>query len=217
MMRRFLRYELDRYLASRSTELIEELPLMYSENQPYIHYQKGGLVMYAIRDLIGEDLVNRALRNFLDEFAYAGPPFPTSRDLLDALLAVAEPEHRRTISDWFSKIVLYDLAVESAAAAPVDGGFEVTIDLKARQLEADGQGAETEVPLSGWLDIGVFPAREGRLAEYDLPAPLYLEKHLITGGEQRIVIQVDTEPYLVGIDPYHKMIDRNPDDNLKRL
>ena len=46
-MRRFLKYELDRYLRGRGGELIEELPLMRVENQPYIHYRKGSLVFYA--------------------------------------------------------------------------------------------------------------------------------------------------------------------------
>ena len=59
-MQRFLRYELDRYLLGRSTEQKKELPLARVENQDYIHYRKGSLVMYALDDYIGEDKVNRA-------------------------------------------------------------------------------------------------------------------------------------------------------------
>ena len=73
-MRRFLKYELDRYLSDRGGELIEELPLKYVENQGYIHYRKGSLAMYAIKDAIGEDAVNRALRRVIDQHAYAGAP-----------------------------------------------------------------------------------------------------------------------------------------------
>ena len=47
-MRRFLSYELDRYLLSRGMERKREVPLVKVENQPYIHYQKGSLVMYAL-------------------------------------------------------------------------------------------------------------------------------------------------------------------------
>ena len=49
-MRRFLSYELDRYLSGRGGELVEELPLELVENQPYIHYSKGSLVLYALKD-----------------------------------------------------------------------------------------------------------------------------------------------------------------------
>ena len=54
-MRRFLKYELDNYLRSRGSERIKEMPLMLVENQGYIHYRKGSLVMYAMREYLGED------------------------------------------------------------------------------------------------------------------------------------------------------------------
>ena len=44
-IRRFLKYELDRYLRSRGGEVLEELPLSRVENQAYIHYQKGSLAL----------------------------------------------------------------------------------------------------------------------------------------------------------------------------
>ena len=40
-MKKFLKYELDRYLAGRGAELVEEQPLMLVEDQSYIHYSKG--------------------------------------------------------------------------------------------------------------------------------------------------------------------------------
>ena len=68
-MRRFLKYELDSYLTNRGGELIEELPLRLVEDQPYMHYRKGSLAMYALKDAIGEEAVNRALRNILARYA----------------------------------------------------------------------------------------------------------------------------------------------------
>ena len=55
-MRKFLKYELDRYLSGRSGEVVEEMPLALVENQPYIHYRKGSVVMYALKDYLGEDV-----------------------------------------------------------------------------------------------------------------------------------------------------------------
>jgi aminopeptidase N len=69
-MQRFLQYELDRYLIGRSGEQKKELPLARVENQPYIHYRKGSLVMYALQDYIGEENLNRAIREFRDEYAF---------------------------------------------------------------------------------------------------------------------------------------------------
>ena len=57
-IRKFLKFELDRYLRSRGGEVLEELPLVRVENQPYIHYQKGGLAMYLLKDQIGAEQVS---------------------------------------------------------------------------------------------------------------------------------------------------------------
>src|SRR6185369_13930027 len=65
-MRKFLAYELDRYLNGRAFEHKKELPLARVENQDYIHYRKGSLVMYALADYIGEDTLNSVLRRFRD-------------------------------------------------------------------------------------------------------------------------------------------------------
>jgi ABC-2 type transport system permease protein len=216
-MRRFLKYELDNYLRSRGGELIEELPLMYVENQGYVHYRKGSLVMYALADYIGEDAVNRALRRFLERYAFAGPPFPTARDLVDEFRAEAGSEHQQMITDLFEKIVLFDLQVTDANAEPSpDGGYDVTMTVAARKLEADGAGRETEVPLDYLLDVGVFPAA-GDSSSGDLPEPLLLQKQRIVTGDNVLKLHVNEVPARVGIDPYNKMIDRNPDDNLRRL
>jgi len=69
-MRRFLKYELDNYLTSRGSEAIEELPLYRVENQPYIHYRKGAVIMYALQDYLGEETVNRAMQRLIAERAY---------------------------------------------------------------------------------------------------------------------------------------------------
>ena len=108
-MQKFLQYELDRYLLGRSTEQKKELPLARVENQPYIHYRKGSLVMYALQDYIGEDNLNRAIRAFRDEHAFKGPPYPNSTQLLDAHpRGDAARNCQYVIDDMFETITLYD-------------------------------------------------------------------------------------------------------------
>ena len=53
-MRRFLKYELDRYLQGRGTEQKQEQPLLRADGAAYVHYQKGALTLYALQDAIGE-------------------------------------------------------------------------------------------------------------------------------------------------------------------
>jgi ABC-2 type transport system permease protein len=96
-MRRFLKYELDRYLQGRAVERIKELPLAQNESQPYIHYNKGSLAMYALQDYLGEDTVNRALRKYVEAVRYRGPPYTTSKELLDFLRAETPAEYEYLI------------------------------------------------------------------------------------------------------------------------
>ena len=55
MIRKFLKYELDDYLRDRGGDVLPEQPLATVENQGYIHYRKGSLVMYRLQEEIGED------------------------------------------------------------------------------------------------------------------------------------------------------------------
>jgi ABC-type transport system involved in multi-copper enzyme maturation permease subunit len=204
-MQKFLAYELDRYLVGRGTEQKKELPLAKVENQPYIHYRKGSLVMYALADYIGEENLDRAIRAFRDEWAYKGPPYPTTNDLLLHLRAATPPQYQYVIGDMFDSITLYDNRAESARAKALpDGKYEVTVKVIARKRKADDLGAETDVPLADWIDIGVLDA-DGN--------PLYLEKKKIDREESEFTVIVDGKPARAGIDPLNKLIDRRPKDN----
>jgi len=110
-MKRFLAYELDQYLQGRGGEMIDEMPLNLVENQAYIHYRKGSVVLYALQDYIGEDKLNLALSRFIDRFAFRGPPFPTTRELIDEIRRVADDDVQELITDLVERIVLFDLRV----------------------------------------------------------------------------------------------------------
>jgi aminopeptidase N len=77
-MRKFLKFELDRYLRDRAAEVVEEMPLALVENQPYIHYRKGSIVTYALKDYLGEDVVNRTLARYDHDKAFQQPPYTTT-------------------------------------------------------------------------------------------------------------------------------------------
>lgn len=217
-MRRFLKYELDSYLKNRGGELIEELPLRLVEDQPYVHYRKGSVAMYALKDAIGEDAVNRALRKVLNRYAFKAAPFPMSGDLIDAFRAEAPADKQAFITALFEKITLWDLSVTDVQVqATDDGKYRVTMTVATKQFEADGGGRETEVPLDVWLDVAVFGEASADLGESDLPTPLVIEKRRFDTATSTLEFVVDQKPARVGIDPYNKIIDRNPDDNLKRI
>ena len=215
-MRQFLKYELDSYLSGRGGEIVEELPLYRVENQPYVHYRKASLVFYRLRDEIGEDVLNRALKTFLQDKGYQQPPYATSAELLDYIRAEAGPDHSALIADLFKKISFYDNRVEAATAKKrADGKYEIVLDLHAAKLYADGKGKEAPGKLDDWIEVGVFA--RGPSGEEADEKVLYLKRHRITNGQPKLTVVVDTEPYEAGFDPYNKLIDRVSLDNRKRV
>jgi aminopeptidase N len=212
-MRRFLRYELDRYLEGRGGELVAEMPLMLVEDQNYVHYRKGSLVMYALRDAIGEEKVNQALRTFIEKHAFQGPPYPTAGDLVSEFRAVTPPEKRSIIHDLFETITLYDNRAKDVRVAALPGGkYRVTFTIDAKKLRASGSGEEKEVPVDDWIDIGVLGEKSKETKEEKV---LLLEKRHITKPETTIEVVVNEKPTKAGIDPLNKLVDRNPSDNTK--
>jgi aminopeptidase N len=216
-IRRFLKRELDSYLRSRGGELVEELPLIRVENQDYIHYRKGALVMYLLRDRLGEAKVNAALRTLLQRYAFKGAPYPRSQDLVDALRAQAgdDAQAQQLITDLFEKITLYDLKTKTAVARKrSDGRYDLTLTVEARKMYADGQGKETETPVlpREGFDLGVFTAEPGKKG-FDAKDVLYFRPTTLRSGSQKITVVVDKPPRFAGVDPYNKQIDRNSDDN----
>lgn len=216
-LRKFLKYELDNYLTNRGNEAREELPLYKVENQAYIHYRKGSVVMYALQDYLGEDVVNRALKRLIDLRGFQSEPYATSLDLLRLVREEAGPGYDNLITDLFEKITIFDLKVDEVEVAERDDGrWDIRIVYAAEKFYADGLGEQTAASIEIPIDIGVFstsPADD----EFTSESVLYMQKHDLDVDNPVITLTVDNEPSHVGIDPYNKLIDRNSDDNLKRV
>jgi ABC-2 type transport system permease protein len=206
--RRVYDYQMDRYLRRRA-EFPSDVPLLEVESHPHIAYGKGAVAMWTLRDHIGEEAVNGALRRFLEKHRGGGPPYPTSLDLYAELRAVTPDSLRYLLTDLFETVTLWNVETRRAVVARTAGGrYEVTLDVVARKVRADSVGRETETPMNDLVEIGVFVTGDG------LGAPLYLQRHRIHGGRQTIRVTVPREPARAGIDPYRKLIDRERADNV---
>ncbi|WP_424683090.1 ABC transporter permease/M1 family aminopeptidase [Frateuria sp. YIM B11624] len=210
-MRKFLKYELDKYLMSRATEKVAEEPLAKVENQQYIHYNKGSLVFYALQDYVGEDTFDRLLKQFLLAWRFRGPPYPTSQDFMDTLSEGLDPKWKGLLDDLFWKITLFDNRINDATAKRLPGGrYEVTMKVHAGKVHVDGTGRETSATPDVPIEIGVFAASPGKGRD---GKPLYLEKRLLPAGDSTITVTVDGTPAEAGIDPFNELIDRVSGDN----
>ncbi len=214
-IRRYLRFELDKYLSSRANAPANEPPLIRVEDQNWITYRKGSLVMYLLQERMGEDAINRALRNLLARYKFKGPPYPRSIDLVAALRAEAKTsEEQNLITDLFERITLYDLKVtQPTAVRRADGKWDVTVPVEAKKLYVHGRGDETEAPLNERIEVGLFTAEPGREA-FDTKNVVLMERQPIRSGRQVLKFVIDRKPIYAGVDPYNFYIDRESADNV---
>ena len=228
-MRKFLKNALDSYLQGRTFESKKENPLMYCEDQGYIRYDKGSLVMYAMSDYLGDTVLNNALKNYIAKTAFQEAPYTTTLELVSEIDAVTPDSLKYLIKDMFETITLYsNRVIKTSSEKMEDGRYKVTLDYQVRKYRADDKGkriyADTEgidfyqlntkqdtirsLPLQDYIDIGVFGEEDKEL---------YLQKHKITNIFDSIELILDEEPKEVGIDPYNKLIDTQSEDNRRRL
>lgn len=71
--------------------------------------------------------------------------------------------------------------------------------------------------MNDYVDIGIFAADIQNKEGFTQTNPLYFQKHKLTAGEHTITIIVKGKPEKAGIDPYFKLADRLPWDNIKAL
>ena len=237
-MRKFLKKALDDYLVSRTFEQKRENALMYNDGQGYIRYQKGSLVFYALSDYIGEDVLNGALKTYVEKVKFQEAPYTTSIDMVNHIKAVTPDSLQYVIKDMFETITLYQNKIVDSEVTELDNGkFQVDIEFNVSKYRNDEKGkrfygekvgdsltykaegkkrAEYSVVLADYIDIGIFAEDEnedGKKKEVEL----YLKKHKITEINNKITIIVDRKPTEVGVDPYNKLIDTSSDDNRKKL
>jgi ABC-2 type transport system permease protein len=213
-IRKFLKHELDAYLRSRGSEEVEEVPLERVEDQGYVHYRKGAVVMYRLKETVGEDVVDRSLRRLLKQYAFKGAPYPSSKDFIKILREEAGPRYSQLITDLFEKITLYDLKAQSATwTKRPDGKYDVTVTVDAHKYYADGKGKQTEAKMDEPVSIGLFTADPGD-ADFGKDKILTLAPLKVVSGTQIFHLVTAAPPKFAGIDPYNEWIDRNSDDNV---
>ncbi|WP_242181725.1 M1 family aminopeptidase [Sphingomonas sp. CARO-RG-8B-R24-01] len=214
-IRRFLKYELDTYLRARGSERIEELPLDRVEDQGYIHYRKGAVVMYLLQDRLGEARVNTMLRALLAKYRFKSQPYPRSLELVNGFLGLARtPEERQLVLDLLDRITIYDLKAKTATVRTLaDGTFETSLSVDAGKFYATGTGKETPAALQDHIAIGLFDQKPelGAFAAKDVIA---IERRPVQSGVKTIRIVTRRKPAFAGIDPYNTYVDRNSDDNI---
>lgn len=215
----FLKNSLDKYLAGRQFSFKPERPLIDVETAAHIWYEKGSMIMFDLQDVMGEEVLNSGLKNFLDEFKYSEKGrYATSEDLYKAIYAIAPDSLKYKVDDGFKEIVLYENRVMDAKTKALDNGkWETTFTVNSKKMYYDNKGKEDRIDdKKNLIDIGLF-GEDVKKDGVAIKNPLYFELKWLAPGDNTFTIITDEKPLKAGIDPYNKLIDRNSDDNLKNV
>lgn len=238
-MRKYLKEGLDSYLRGRTTEQLKENPLMYNENQQYIHYNKGSLVMYAMSDFLGEKSFNSFLKTYITKVAFQEAPYTTAVEFVDLLKIHTPDSLQYTIKDMYETITLYDNTLQKVSVKEGGAGkYQVDIEFSVAKYRSNDKGKRlykdsgssmdslttkvdgkevVSLPLADYVEIGIFAEPKKSGDGFETEQPLYLKKHKINKINNKITLFVDKKPFEVGIDPFNKLIDTNSDDNRKQI
>lgn len=215
-MHKFLADALNKYLLGRATEKKKELPIMLAENQQYIHYNKGCLIMYALRDYIGEDSVNSALKRYIKNVGFQDAPYTTAKEFVANMRLSTPDSLQYVIKDLFEDITVYENYVKDLKSVKqADGKYKVSLTVGTTKFKADSLGKSKEVAVNDWMDIGIFIQQEVKGKKTD--KELLLKKIKMDKAVKTFEFIVDKEPVSAGLDPYNKLIDRMPDNNKCRF
>jgi hypothetical protein len=215
-MQRFLKVDQNRYLQGRAFEKKKEVPLALVENQQYLHYGKGSVVMYALQDYLGEARLNDALKQYVTAVAFQEPPFTNSPEFIGYLRRAAPDSLQPFLTDLFERITLYDNRVTAVTSKKLpDGRYQVDFTVKSAKFHADSLGNQRPADQTrDALPVAIFPEKG---SDKKPVPPLLLVKRRLRAGENKLSFVVNKKPASVAVDPYHLLIDRQLDDNIKDL
>lgn len=212
---KFLKSELDSYVSMRSGESRSEPPMYLVEDQQYIYYNKGAVVMYGMADRIGDANMNQALSGFLQAHKFTSRPYTNTLEFLPYLQAATPDSLKHLVSDWFMKVTLYDNKVTHLKYTKPKGNiktYKVDFDVETAKMYDDGKGVFSKTPMTETVEIVVFG--ESRKGNKDNAPTLYSTIARITNGKQHFTVITDKKPDKVGVDPYFKLVDKDPYDNV---
>lgn len=194
------------------------LPLLRAID-PYAGYRRGPFAFYALSEYAGEAAVNAALQRLIASHrgSVGGGgmrTLATTRGLYRELQRSVPDSLQLLLHDLFETTTFWHFDTRAASARPLSNGqWEVTFDLSARKVVVDTAGKETEVPIGEWVELAVFAeAAPGQV----LGKRLYLGRHQVRAGVQRVTVVVNGKPARGGVDPYN-LLDWEEGDNIEAI
>lgn len=216
-VRQLMKLEHERYFSGRSFSTEHEIA-MYRSSEGHVLYSKGAVAMYAIKQAIGEQAINRALNQLIAKHA-APLSAATTLDLIAQLKAATTGENAFVIDRWFNHVIVDETAIDSTEVmALAHGKFQVDICFSNSQSQLDTEGNV----LNDYVRTNSVVAVLGSNPDFMIEAGddaniLKSEVIAVTSDRQCVSWTVDEQPKFVAVDPFYQLLDNNRENNVVAL
>lgn len=195
---------------ARSKLQDEELPFMQEMKDSSMIRTKGALAIIYLAELVGQDKLEKALANLLNEWRYRPAPYPTAKEFLEHLKREL-PAHSHTyLDDLFLTITNWRLQTKEAKTWITDNGkWILQAKVNVSKWHTKGLGEEIQGEMNTQIPITVF-----RNEKYTADSIIHQKWISLESGENEITLTLDEKPSKFGIDAYLYLPDANPYDNV---
>jgi ABC-2 type transport system permease protein len=146
--------------------------------------------MYQLAEMIGEEEVNKALKQLLHKNAWPHPR-AVSTDLIRELYAVTDTALHHNIDDLFKRITFYEFKVAGTTLKKSGAKYALTITAHAGKYYEDGKGNRTKTAFNDTVAIAIY-CKHGKETIWKLP---------VVNGQIAGTIQLADVPVSILIDP----------------
>jgi len=212
MAQQLTKYTQRRYFSGRAYARTAEVGLFEADHERYLNYGKGPVVFNALRELLGEQKLNTAFKQLIENHKYTLSA--TTEDLLSGLYDIANDSQKVLIEDWLTKVIEYDLAIDKAFVSELPGGrYEVTLNVRALRLSTDNEGEINEIGINETINIGLYNSHP----ESNKTVAITIKRQSITQKNSIVTLIVSEKPQYVMIDPNYTRLDKNLSDNITKI
>ncbi|RSC93186.1 ABC transporter permease/M1 family aminopeptidase [Tenacibaculum singaporense] len=205
-----------RYFLGRAFGGNPEPPIYKVQEEGYISYGKAYTILMALRDLLGEEQVNKVLKSITEKHRLDSTPKAHTIELLEEIYKATPKEYHQLVNDWFKKVITYDIAVEKSSYKKLPNGtYEVIATIKAKRFETMENGEAKKISINEPIKIGIFTTHPSQVKD-NSTVLLYKSKQ-INKELTEVSFIVNEKPNYIAIDPYGTRNDENLVDNVIEL
>jgi ABC-2 type transport system permease protein len=211
----YKRTNLEDYLTGRKSFVKESdeksvSEVGYYDNQLFVHYQKGSIVLDNISKILSEDGLNGILKKYADSNKQA-PPFADYQVLVSNILEATPEVSKPYINEVLKDVVVYDNSIIKFNTVEKDGQFITTLDLNLTKKKIQNDKLESvqfetqDYTIDTYTNTTNTNFWDGKFISRDVVN--------VPSGKQQVTIITKTRPDLFILDKDIKYIDNNLKNN----